>query len=125
MNNSQSTILAEQLRKIRLAAGFTQQNIADALKINRATYTYYETGKTLPDIVTIQKLAVLYQIDIQDLLSGDINNAGLRQRPKKKISQKPEHIDELSSQEKSLIALLRLFGQKELQVLIDHYKAQE
>ena len=49
--------LADRLRQARLQAGYSQQNIADALNVNRATYTYYETGKTTPDPVTLGRIA--------------------------------------------------------------------
>ena len=52
-----NSFLAERLRQARLQAGYSQQNIADALNVNRATYTYYETGKTSPDPVTLGKIA--------------------------------------------------------------------
>ena len=50
-----NSFLAERLRQARLQAGYSQQNIADALNVNRATYTYYETGKTSPDPVTLKR----------------------------------------------------------------------
>ena len=72
--------------------------------------------------MTIQKLALLYQVDLQDVLSEVIDTCGLGQRPKKKVWQDPESIGELSAQERSLIALLRTCDHKELQTLIDNLK---
>ena len=48
----------------------TQQQVADRLKIERSTYTYYETGKTKPDINTLIKIAKVYNINYQKLLEG-------------------------------------------------------
>ena len=48
----------------------TQQQVADRLRIERSTYTYYETGKTKPDIATLIKLAKIYNISYTQLLQG-------------------------------------------------------
>ena len=40
--------LRQNLKKFRKEAHFSQEQIARQLGVNRATYTYYETGKTTP-----------------------------------------------------------------------------
>ena len=40
--------LRQNLKKFRKEAHFSQGQIAQQLGVNRATYTYYETGKTTP-----------------------------------------------------------------------------
>ena len=40
--------LRQNLKKFRKEAHFSQEQIAQQLGVNRATYTYYETGKTTP-----------------------------------------------------------------------------
>ena len=55
-----NSFLAARLRQARLQAGYSQQNIADALNVNRATYTYYETGKTSPDPITLGRIARIF-----------------------------------------------------------------
>lgn len=64
--------LRKNLRTLRIQSGYTQGHIAEILKINRSTYTYYETGKTIPDIFTLVILSDLYDIAIEDFLSADI-----------------------------------------------------
>ena len=41
---------SEQLRKARLARGYTQQQVADAIGITKSTYCGYETNKRKPDV---------------------------------------------------------------------------
>ena len=101
-----------------MTAGFTQQNIADVLGMNRSTYTYYETGKTQPSITNIQRLAVLYGLTVEDILNENMEFAKLGKRSKKKVLEYPECISELSAQEKTLVALLRLCDRTKLQKLI-------
>ncbi len=54
--------LAKMLRTIRLNCGYTQQAVAKNLGMDRSTYSYYEIGKTLPDIIVLKKLAVIFDI---------------------------------------------------------------
>ena len=58
----------EFLRRVRDVVGYTQQNVADVLGLDRSTYSYYETGKTEPNIRGLKTLAKLYDLSIDDLL---------------------------------------------------------
>ncbi len=108
--SSKNEQLASILRRLRLEAGYTQQNVADSLNINRSTYTYYETGKTTPDIHTLKVLAKVFNVGVDVFLEDDatkiLSDPGKR-RPKKIVWDKPTTIGQLSSKEKSLIALVR------------------
>lgn len=119
--------LAKTLRKLRLNAGYTQQNIADALNINRSTYTYYETGKTTPDVHTLKELSKMFKVGVHVFLEDEESSVLADpngKRPKKRVHDKPEKIGELSSKEKSLIALLRTSDDEELDILIKKLKAK-
>lgn len=106
-------MLKERLRYLRNLHGFTQKQVADALNIERSTYTYYETGKTHPDLNAIVKIARIYNVTLDYLLVGD--NA----RPRI-AAPDPEYQSHafdlpcdtdfmnLDSQEKNLIMLFRL-----------------
>ena len=59
----------EFLKRIRNTAGYTQQNIADLLGVDRSTYSYYETGKTEPNIRQLKKIARLYNLRLDDLVN--------------------------------------------------------
>ena len=58
----------EFLRRVRDVLGLTQQNVADVLGLDRSTYSYYETGKTEPNIRGLKTLARLYNLTIDDLV---------------------------------------------------------
>lgn len=61
-------MISKRLRQIRLEHKMTQQNIADILGMDRTTYTFYETGVTKPSIVTLLKLADIYNISLDSML---------------------------------------------------------
>lgn len=61
----------KKLKDMREKAAFTQEQVAEALMVSRQTVSNWETGKSLPDIVSIIKLSDLYNISIDELLKGD------------------------------------------------------
>lgn len=60
--------IGEKIKILRTKFGLTQKEVADALEIERSTYTYYELGKTTPSWNAIKKLAQIFQIAPYDLL---------------------------------------------------------
>lgn len=70
-----SKAFGEHLRKLRKAnTNYSQQNMADLLKISRSTYTYYETGKSEPGQVVLKKLCEIFAVDYNTLLNLNSNN---------------------------------------------------
>lgn len=61
--------LRENLRRYRGEARYSQQEVACRLGISRSAYTYYETGKTVPTVVDLFRLAGLYRIRLEDFLA--------------------------------------------------------
>ena len=58
----------EQLKKLRIARGLLQRQVADAIGVNRTTYVKYETGKSEPDYATLSRLADYFAVTIDYLL---------------------------------------------------------
>ena len=104
--------LRENLRKFRGEEGYSQEEVAQLLGVSRPTYTYYETGKTSPDPVTLGKIARICGAPIEFFFEEeDTPNRPLfltdRERCPKKPFPNPNKIGELTPDEKKLIALLR------------------
>ena len=57
-----------KLKQAREKCGYTQQQIADFLKIKQYQISCYETGKTQPDIETLGKLADFYGVSTDWLI---------------------------------------------------------
>ncbi len=58
----------KNLKRARLAAGYTQQYVADYLSTSRSNITKYENGTLEPNIETIGQLAELYNVTADWLL---------------------------------------------------------
>lgn len=70
-----------KIRNLRESYELTQKEVADLLNIERSTYSYYESGKSLPSISTIAKLSEFYSVSCDCLIKDeikyeDMNNAG-------------------------------------------------
>ncbi len=66
---------AQRLKKYRNHNDLTQQMVADTLNIDRSTYSYYETGKTEPNMDTIIKLSKIFDVSITTLLTGELDSS--------------------------------------------------
>ncbi len=69
--------LAENLRKLRDDYDYTQTQIGDMLNISRQAYSNYENGKRIPDIDLLIRIADLYQVTLEQLLTQNCRKAGV------------------------------------------------
>jgi transcriptional regulator with XRE-family HTH domain len=61
--------IGRNIKCLREANGFTQQNIADYLEIKRSAYSNYETDAREIPFKYLEKLATLFGCDLDVLLS--------------------------------------------------------
>ena len=116
----------ERLRELRIKSGYTQNQIAKILNIDRSTYSYYEIGNTTPAISVLLTLAKIFNISISELLAdesgpypvADSKGKADYVRGKKNSS----HIYELSSTEKELVALYRISSEEQKRKLLASLK---
>lgn len=57
-----------RLKKLRLEAGLTQQQLADQLSIRQNTYSQYESGQRQLPLDALVRLAKLYNVSVDYLL---------------------------------------------------------
>ena len=113
--------LTESLKKIRKQYKMTQEDVAKFLGISRSGYTYYETGKTVPSVEMLKKLAVMYDTTIDNVVGmpqknsvtgkavGESNFAGGGMDP----------LIYMKKDEKTLIMAFRLLSEEEKKKLTD------
>ena len=113
MSNSK---IGKKLRILREKFGYTQQQMANVLNVDRSTYSYYETEKTSPDIATLITLSNVFHVGIEELLGQD-NGTAIHQLhdvkhipaalKNKDITSNDSFIYNLSGDEKQFIAFYR------------------
>ncbi|WP_343657913.1 helix-turn-helix transcriptional regulator [Chryseobacterium sp.] len=60
--------LGTKLTRLRKKKGYTQQEVADLLKISQPAYHKWETDLAKPAIENLLKLSEVYEIDLNELL---------------------------------------------------------
>lgn len=91
--------IGQRLKDAREAKGLTQDDVADYLKVKRQTYSAYERNKSIPDALTLDKLAGLFEVSNDYLLSREIKpvtnmkkEIELSEKDMREIKEKAEHI---------------------------------
>jgi transcriptional regulator with XRE-family HTH domain len=64
--------VTSQLIQFRKSQGLTQNELAKKIHVSRQTVSHWENGRTYPDIQSLLLLAELYDVDVNDLISGDL-----------------------------------------------------
>jgi len=57
--------IASKIRVLRKTRGYTQQQLADMLGVQRATISNYEIGRRCPHIKELQKLAEILGVNLE------------------------------------------------------------
>lgn len=98
----------EHLRVLRETCGLTQEQVANVLEIDRSAYTYYEIGRTEPNMHSLVKLANLFKVTLDELLADDAPVAAAER--KKAPGWQPEfptHMYDLAKAEKQVLSYYR------------------
>ena len=101
---------AERFRILRKTSGYSQQNVADALGIDRTTYSCYERGVTVPSAEICFSLARLYNLSVAELIEGDQKSLLDRDRAMEEPREQDalfDRITALSKEERELICFFR------------------
>ncbi|HWR12890.1 MAG TPA: helix-turn-helix transcriptional regulator [Rectinemataceae bacterium] len=61
----------EKLQFFRKKSGLTQEQLAEKLNISRTAVSKWESGRGFPNIEALKNISKVFQVPIDDLLSGD------------------------------------------------------
>lgn len=65
-------MLKENLKTLRKSKGLTQSELAARVNVVRQTVSKWEKGLSVPDAMTLQKIAEVLETDVSRLLGADI-----------------------------------------------------
>lgn len=65
-----SVKIGRAIRTLREKAGYTQKELADQLFLSNMAVSKWESGKSVPDISTLKRLAKILDMDIDGLIDG-------------------------------------------------------
>lgn len=78
--------LSSNLRFLRKQKNITQNDLADQLDVQRTMISAYEDGRSEPKLATLQKLAEILEVGVEELLNHDIETLGRKALQKRGIN---------------------------------------
>lgn len=66
-----TTVIATNLRKLRLEKNYTQEQVAQLLSVSPQSVSRWECGTTLPEVTLLPEIAKIYAITVDDLFRED------------------------------------------------------
>lgn len=63
------------IRQLRLKKGMTQREVAQRLRVSEQAVSKWERALGCPDVSLLRELAVLLNVDVRSLLSGELNES--------------------------------------------------
>jgi len=75
-----SVMLGHRLRQLRKEKSLTLQQVADALGVTRACVSKWETGRSQPDLVSIEAISAVFGFTASELLATQVFDGALKFR---------------------------------------------
>lgn len=85
--------LGNSLFHARKKCGLSQEAVAEKLGVSRQTVSKWETNETLPDIRQSKKMALLYNLSLDELIDFDIDLNEIQEAIDKTSEELEEKID--------------------------------
>lgn len=98
--------LAEKIKKLRKEKGWSQEKLAQKLGIHRKTVAFYELNKSYPTAENIQKIANVFDIASDYLLSDEVDSFASLGIKDKSLVPIFEQIDKLDEKSKDVIKIM-------------------
>ncbi len=84
------------LRELRKERGITQEQLAETLGVSNRSISRWENGNNLPDLDLLIQISEYFQVDLEEILSGERKEAEMDQKTKETVLQ----VADYSNQEK-------------------------
>lgn len=102
------------IQQLRKNAALSQQDVAAAIGMARATYASLETGRREPDLAELRALSQYYEVGIEDLINdrqtGRVEEPATAYRAEKEPEIIPRDLDPQANPEKLREVLLYILG---------------
>ena len=123
--------LGNSLFHARKKCGLSQEEVAQRLGVSRQTVSKWETDETLPDIRQSKKMALLYNLSLDELIDFDIDIREIQEAIQRTSQETEEKIDWTSAWGKNYPSVLSYQKagntpnyEVRLGVMIDELKAE-
>ena len=108
----ETSIIAVNVRRARLAKGLSQGKVAEVAGISRPAYRNIESGASVPRVDTLQSIARALGVKLQDLVTPVKSLSAVRFRAQKKITSREQILVEVARWLEGFEELEGLVGDK-------------
>lgn len=119
------TNIAANCRRLRISRGLSQNDAADQAGLSRAGYVKIETGGSVPRADTLEQLARVFGVSMEELFRPIERLHGVRFRSKKRLNSRDEILSEVKQRLERYNDLLGALGKKPKVVLPAHANEPE
>lgn len=109
--------IKRNIRNFREKNNFTQIQLAQIMGTDRSTYTKWESGVSMPNIIQLSMLASIYRRSVEDFYKTE--SGFTVATPQFDKEDDSSYLSTLTSEEKMLIAEYRTFNEEEKKKLND------
>ena len=102
----------EKLQELRKRRGLTQEELAGLLFVSRTAVSKWESGRGYPNLDSLQAIAKLYSVTIDQLLSGDEALTIAEETHRQREARLRDLVFGLLDCSSILLLILPLFGQR-------------
>lgn len=79
------------LREMRKEKGLTQEQLAEKLGVSNRSVSRWENGRNMPDFDLVTEMAHIYEISIEEILSGERKNDMIDREKEKAMAEVSEY----------------------------------
>lgn len=107
----------DRFKSLRLERHLSQQQMADLLGFSKSRVNMYERGEREPNLETMEEIADRFNIDL-DYLTGRSDTPNRSGWIQSLSTEKPVQADELSPEERAILAAIRALPAAKRQALL-------
>ena len=122
MDERVNITIGERLKSLRQASGMNQMQVAQVLDIKRETYASWEIGRSSPKYDLLIKIAQLYNVSLEYLLTGEKQESFTVRSSNEYNSDiySDSYVNELSPFEKTMLMKIRMLNLNDKQKLAEY-----
>ncbi len=122
MDERVNITIGERLKSLRQASGMNQMQVAQVLDIKRETYASWEIGRSSPKYDLLIKIAQLYNVSLEYLLTGEKQESFTVRSSNEYNSDiySDSYVNELSPFEKTMLMKIRMLNLSDKQKLAEY-----
>ena len=108
--------LGNNLFNARKKSGLSQEEVAEKLGVTRQTVSKWETDETLPDIRLAKRMALLYDLSLDELISFDVDVKQIEEMIEKTTDEVQNKVDWTKVWSKKYPILARYQGEVQTEI---------